>query len=134
MSVAPYMRARRRLVVLFLGLAIVSSATAARAGLAGHEHKPLEPIVLQPRWHLQAPRGVALVAVSGRYVYIGRFTGTASVIDEQTTHAVRLTPPAACSFDTDFAPHTTTVQPVAGAHLRKDRSRWALRRRGEQFE
>ena len=76
----------------------------ARAGPAGHQPKLLAPTVLQPKWHLLAPRGVALVAVSGRYVYIGRFTGTASVIDEQTKHAVRLTPPAGCFFDTDFAP------------------------------
>lgn len=98
------MRPLCRLVLLFLGLAVVSSATAAGAGPAGHEPKLLAPIVLQPKWHLLAPRCVALVAVSGRYVYIGRFTGGASVIDEQTKHAVRLTPPAGCCFDTDLAP------------------------------
>lgn len=103
-SVPPYMRALRRLVLLFLGLAVVSSATVAHAGRTEHERKLLAPMLLQPKWHLLAPRGVALVAVSGRDVYIGRFTGTASLIDEQTKYAVRLTPPAGCFFDTEFAP------------------------------
>lgn len=99
------MRALRLSVVLFLGIALVSGATVARAGLPAHEPRPHAPIVLQPKWHLLAPRGIALVASSGRYVYIGRFiTGTATVIDERTQHAVRLRPPAGCFFDTDLPP------------------------------
>jgi hypothetical protein len=98
------MWAIRRLVLLFLALVVVGGPAVARAGLTGHEAKPRVPIVLKPKWHLLPPRGVALVAASGRYVYIGRFTGTASVTDERTKHAVRLTPPAGCFFGTDFAP------------------------------
>lgn len=91
------MRAAARCVLLIVGLVVVASATA-------HESKPRAPMVLHPKWHLLAPRGVALVSVSGRYVYVGSFTGPASVIDEQTHHTIRLNPPAGCFFSTDFSP------------------------------
>jgi hypothetical protein len=96
-----FMRALRRSVLVFLGLAVATSGTAVRAEVIAHEPKPLAPMVLHPKWHLLAPGGIDLVAVSGRYVYIGRSTGSASLIDEQTKHAVRLTPPAGCSFEAE---------------------------------
>jgi hypothetical protein len=101
-------------VLVFLGLVVVAGGsvaggtvpggTMARAGVTPDARKPLPRVVLHPKWRRLAPGGIALVAVSGRYVYIGRWTGSASVIDEETKHAVRLNPPAGCFFDTERAP------------------------------
>ena len=91
-------------MLVFLGLGIAIGGSIARAHVIAHEPKQLAPIVLHPKWHRLAPGGVALISVSGRYVYIGRWTGSASVIDEQTKHVVRLKAPAGCRFDTELTP------------------------------
>ncbi len=91
------------LVFLCLGLAAAPGGAVAWAGVGGHKPKPVVRIVIQPKWHRLASGGVAVIGASGRYVFIGRWSGSASVVDEPTRHSVRLTPPAGCFFDTESA-------------------------------
>lgn len=98
------MRSSRRLVLAFLCLALVTNGTVARARATVHARQALAPVVLRPKWHLLASRGVAVVAASGRYTYVGRWSGSATVIDEQTKRTIRLAPPAGCFFETELPP------------------------------
>jgi hypothetical protein len=82
-----------------LKFTIVAQATVPR-------HKPKRPtiLVLHPRWHVVAPSGAERVVVSGRYVFIGKATGSGVVIDEQTGKRIAPTLPAGCYFDSGNSP------------------------------
>jgi len=89
----------RRSIFLFVGLLVVAVGSAGRA--TALRHKPNWPttVVLHPKWHVAAPRGVEQVLVSGRYAYIGGDSGSGALINERTGKHVVLAPPMGCYFD-----------------------------------
>jgi hypothetical protein len=82
-----------------LALVVTAAGSVARARVLRHNPKRPNAVVLRPRWRVIAPSGVGRVLVSGRYVFIGKPTGSSVVSDEQTGKRVVLTPPAGCYLD-----------------------------------
>lgn len=89
----------RRSIFLFVGLLVLAVGSAGRATALRHRPKRPTTVVLHPKWHVVAPRGVEQVLVSGRYAYIGGDAGSGALIDEQTGKRVTLAPPTGCYFD-----------------------------------
>jgi hypothetical protein len=84
---------------VLIALLVIAGGSVSRAKVARHKPKRPSALVLHPKWRVLAPSGVERVLVSGRYVFIGKATGSGVVSDEQTGKRVVLTPPAGCDFD-----------------------------------